>query len=167
MVIHDLAAHFGRNELIRNDSLPPPTILRTNQGACIQAIGSHLILEIAASHHVRARPGPIAHLSFAGDRAAAHKNSVNSSEPRKYSLDARVVAKHELFAIEEDEVDAPIRVKVAEMMSHFHQDSDAGTRVVGSDEGEVVPFGQHFFVGVRTCVVVGTNHNPTVNLWFP
>ena len=99
-----------------------------------------LDLQVAAADHVEHDPGDVA-ICVRPPPIARYRSRANSIGSEEVLAHAGVVAEDELFAVEEDEVDAPRGVEVIEMVGDFHQQRDARGAVVGAEEGQRMAIG--------------------------
>ena len=78
------------------------------------------------------------------------------------------VAIHQLFAVEEDEIDAAGRFDPAEMVSQFHEEGHAAGAVVGAEKRRLAgELRVRIAVGVRAGIVMTRQQHPLFRLGIP
>ena len=130
------------------------------------AVGLLLDPEVAAADHVENDPGRVAHLV----RLPLTMLGVDPREllrAEEVFAHARIIAEDQLLAVEQDQVDAPLRVQVREVIGDFHEERDTRGSVVGTHEREIMAIRVNFLVGVRPGIVVSADHDPLETIGFP
>ena len=158
MVVHDLAAPLAAERVEPSVSATAQTS-RTNRGAASTLLGSCLILRLRPPTMSRTIPAtyrilvrlPIALLDV---------NSCELFRAEEVFAHSRVIAENQLLAVEQDQVDAPLRLQVLEVIGDFHEEGDPRCSVVGTHEREIMAIRVDFLVGVRPGIVVGADHDP-------